>query len=317
VAGAGDAGCHCYGDGEFREQAGRTRHRHASERCKPATGGRNVSGERCRRTAYGHRATRDRATRNRATRNRATRDRATRDRATRNRATRNRATRNRATRDRATRDRAARARATGRPRAADGRDKSSRPPSTRRAGSADRPRGAGRAKDREEYRGLQLRRCHHRQHEPKRGALTAHLVLERSATCAALDVGARRAARQHPSTDIRDQLACGGAGAVAGITATDQGFTGLEDECLHLLSADAQHGCNLRVGLASELEQDQSGALIGREALHVLDHLAEVLAPTDRIRGIEVPPIDDRVVHGDRLLARAQLRQAPVACDRV
>jgi hypothetical protein len=79
----------------------------------------------------------------------------------------------------------------------------------------------------------------------------------------------------------------------------------LEDECLHLLPANAQHGRDLGVGLASELEQDQSGALIGREALHIVDHLAKVLASTDRIRGIEIPSIDDRAVDGDGFLARA------------
>jgi len=86
----------------------------------------------------------------------------------------------------------------------------------------------------------------------------------------------------------------------------------LEDECLHLLSAHAEYGCDLGVGVAPELEQNQCGSLIGWEALHVVEHLAEVLPPVDRVRGVVVPPIEDRVVDTDRLLARAQLGQAPV-----
>ena len=129
-----------------------------------------------------------------------------------------------------------------------------------------------------------------------------------SATRATLDVGTRPAAGQDLAADVCDQLARGRTGTVARVATTDQAFTRLEDECLHLLPTDAQHGRDLGVGLASKLEQNQRGALIGREAVHVVDHLAEVLASTERIGGVEVPAIGHGVVDGDRFLARPELR---------
>jgi hypothetical protein len=185
------------------------------------------------------------------------------------------------------------------------RDRATRHRTTR--DRATRAGAAGRAQGRHEYRGLQLRR-HHRQDERERGALAAHLVLEGSATWATLDVGARPAAGQDLAADVCDQLARGRTGSVARVATTDQPFTGLEDEGLHLLPAHAQHGRDLGVGLASKLEQNQRGALIGREAVHVVDHLAEVFASTERIGGVEVPAIGHRVVDGDRFLARPELR---------
>ncbi len=243
-------------------------HGHATKRRKPSAGGDRIGGQSCSRPPNGDRATRDRATRDRATR----------------------------------------AGATGHPPTADGRDEPGRPRTTRRTRGTNRPRGAARAQGRHEYRSLQLRRRHHRQHEREHRALAAHLVLEGSATWATLDVGTRPAAGQDLAADVCDQLARGRTGTVARVATTDQAFTRLEDECLHLLPADAQHRRDLGVGLASKLEKNQRGAVIGREAVHVVDHLAEVLASTERIGGVEVPAIGHRVVDGDRFLARPELR---------
>jgi len=57
----------------------------------------------------------------------------------------------------------------------------------------------------------------------------------------------------------------------------------LEDERLDLLPADAEHGGNVTVRVVTKLEQHQRRALVRRQPLYVLHHLAQVLAPLDLV----------------------------------
>lgn len=336
MAGASDTGRHRSCHDQLCNDSGGTLRHQPSDGCKASAGSHDITGQGCSRTAGDDcHARRARACACDRPRRTARCHRSGRARATGRSAT---ARGYRSSHTRATRRTSAtrRRRATGRARRTARRDSSGRAcaASPRSAAGGQAAAGEGRAvcacphacccgctaraESRSEYRSLQLGRCHHREEERERGALTAHLLLEGSAARATLDMGAGRAARQDLAADGRNPLAHRRTGTIPRMPTTDQGFTGLEDERLHLLPADAEHRCDLGVGVASELKQDQSGALIGREALHVLEHLAKILALPDLISGAtDIRSIQDRAGDRRRVLARAEFGQASVPRDRV
>ena len=109
------------------------------------------------------------------------------------------------------------------------------------------------------------------------------------------------------------------AGMLASRAAAHQRLPCLEHERLDLLSANAQDGGDLLLRVVAELEQHQRGPLVGGQPLHVVEHLAEVLAPLDLVGEalVERRVGERRMVHADGLPAGAQLRQAAVAGDGV
>jgi hypothetical protein len=58
----------------------------------------------------------------------------------------------------------------------------------------------------------------------------------------------------------------------------------LEDERLDLLPAHAQHDRDVAVRVVAEFKEHQRGALVSRQPLHIVQHLAEFLAPLDLVR---------------------------------
>ncbi|HYB30698.1 MAG TPA: hypothetical protein VEF89_29135 [Solirubrobacteraceae bacterium] len=313
MAGAGDAGRHRNCNDQFCEDSGGTLRCQPSDGCKASAGCHDITGQSCSRTAgddcHARRARACDRPRRTARGYHSGRARATR---------RSGATRRTGATRRSRRDSSGRTRATSRRSAAGGQAAAGE---GRAAPACPHARCRGctaRAEGRSEYRSLQLGRRHHGQEQRERGALTAHLVLEGGAAWATLDMGPGHAPRQDLAADGRNPLARGRTGTITSMPTTDQGLTGLEDERLHLLPADAQHGCDLGVGVAPELKQDQSGALIGWEALHVLEHLAQVLALPDLISGaVYTTPIQDLAAGRDGVLARAEFGQASVPRDRV
>lgn len=158
----------------------------------------------------------------------------------------------------------------------------------------------------------------HRQDEGEGRALVADLALEGLAAGTTIDMGAQKAARRDAPLHHRELLADIAARMLPGGPAPHQRLARLEDERLDLLGPDSQHGGDVLLRVVSELEEDKRGALIGGQALHVIEHLAQVLTALDLVgEALESRMISGELVDADRLAAGAQLRQAPVARDRV
>ncbi len=64
---------------------------------------------------------------------------------------------------------------------------------------------------------------------------------------------------------------------------TEQRLTCLEYQRLHLLLAHPEHRGDFFVRVVPELEENERGALVGRQPSHVVQHLAKVLPPLDLI----------------------------------
>lgn len=96
-----------------------------------------------------------------------------------------------------------------------------------------------------------------------------------------------------------------------------QRLTCLEYQCLDFLSAHPEHCGNFLVRVIRELEENERGALVGRQSLHVIEQLAKVLTALDLIRDtIGGSPIGQYVVALETA-AGTELGQAAVARDRV
>jgi hypothetical protein len=99
------------------------------------------------------------------------------------------------------------------------------------------------------------------------------------------------------------------ARTISSLPAAHERLAGLEDQRLDLLLANSQHLCDFVMRLVAELEQHQRGALVGREPLHVLQHLAQFLAPLDLIgQAVEELSLSRECIVVDDVAARAQLR---------
>ena len=134
-----------------------------------------------------------------------------------------------------------------------------------------------------EHQGLEPAGQRHGQDQRQRGALTADLTLEGCAARAAIDVGARNAPGQDSAPRRCQPLADLRARMLPRPPSTHQRLTRLEDQRLHLLLAHPEHGGDFFVRLIPELEENERGALVGRQPLHVIQHLAKVLPPLDLI----------------------------------
>ena len=136
----------------------------------------------------------------------------------------------------------------------------------------------------------------------------ADLVFEGLAARTAIDVGAQEAARRNAPLHRGQLLANVAARMLPGLAAAHERLARLEDERLDLLRADAQHAGDVLLRVVAELEQDQRGALIGREPLHVVEHLAQVLAPLDLVgETLEDRVVGRQLVDADRVAASPQL----------
>jgi hypothetical protein len=70
--------------------------------------------------------------------------------------------------------------------------------------------------------------------------------------------------------------------------------------------------------VVAELKQRQRGPLVGRQPLHVLEHFAQFFPPLNLVcQAVENRSIHRHFVEIKGVAARAQLRQAAVASDRV
>ncbi len=105
---------------------------------------------------------------------------------------------------------------------------------------------------------------------------------------------------------------------LASVAAADERLASLEDQCLDLLAAYAEHGRDLGVGLISQLEQGQRRTLIRRQALHVGEQLAQLLASLYLHHGC-VPAAEfiEHALAADRFSPGTQLRDAAIARDRI
>jgi hypothetical protein len=96
-----------------------------------------------------------------------------------------------------------------------------------------------------------------------------------------------------------------------------QRLTRLEYQRLHLLLAHPEHGGDFFVRLIPELEENERVALVSRQPVDVIQHLAEVLPPLDLIchavMGCSIccQRVDVEVATG------AELRHAAIARDRI
>jgi hypothetical protein len=143
-------------------------------------------------------------------------------------------------------------------------------------------------------------------------------MLEGRAARAAIDVSPRDAPGQNPPVQRGEPLADLRARTVPGLPAPHERLAGLEDECLHLLSAHFEHIGDLTMGVVAELKQRQRSPLVGRQPLHVLEHLAQLFPPLDLVRqAIESRPIHCHVVEIESVAARTQFGQAAVSSDRI
>jgi hypothetical protein len=126
---------------------------------------------------------------------------------------------------------------------------------------------------------------------------------------------------EHRSTWLRRRLRRGNrldARRVARRACAQQRLTRLEHESLDLLPAHAEDRRDLLVGLVSELEEDEGGPLVVRQALQLRHQLAQLGAPLD----LGGRALDGARARRDRFdagvgPARAQRGQAAVAGDRV
>ncbi len=87
------------------------------------------------------------------------------------------------------------------------------------------------------------------------------------------------AAGHDPAAGRREVLADLCAGTVSRLPAPDQSLACLVDKRLHLFLAHSQHRRDLGLRVVAELEQNQSGSLVKRQALHILEQLAQLLPP--------------------------------------
>ena len=182
----------------------------------------------------------------------------------------------------ACRDRAGRARASGRRTASDGCATTEGGTASARTHPGGRDPTAA-TQRRAEHRSLQLADQPHRKNQRERGPLPAHLVLERCAGRAAIDMGARHAARQDLAVDRCQQLADLRARTIPSLAAAHERLPRLEDERFDLLAANAQHRSDLTVRLVTELKKNQCRALIVRQPLDLLQQLVEFLLPLDLV----------------------------------
>jgi hypothetical protein len=110
------------------------------------------------------------------------------------------------------------------------------------------------------------------------------LPLEGCAARAAIDVGACDAPGQDAATHRRQPLADVCARMLPRAPSTEEPLTCLEYERLDFLSAHPEHSGDFLVRMIRELEQNERGALIGRQPLQVIQHFAKVLPPLDDVR---------------------------------
>ena len=131
-------------------------------------------------------------------------------------------------------------------------------------------------------------------------------------------MGSRLAAGQDPAACRRQARADLRARTIAGLPPPDESLARLEDQRLHLLLAHTENGRDLGLRVVAELEQHERGALIERQPVHVLQQLAELLAPLQLLGwAVERRTICRDSVELDHVPASPQLRQAAVAGDRV
>jgi len=98
---------------------------------------------------------------------------------------------------------------------------------------------------------------------------------------------------------------------------TDQRLTCLEYQRLDFLFAHPEHGGDFLVRMIRELEENERSALVGRQPLQVIQHLAKVLPPLDHVcHTLGGWSICRHVIDID-IAAGAELRQAAVARDRI
>ncbi|HEV3390517.1 MAG TPA: hypothetical protein VG057_15965 [Solirubrobacteraceae bacterium] len=147
--------------------------------------------------------------------------------------------------------------------------------------------------------------------------MTPDLPLEGCAARTAIDVGACHAAGQDAAAHRRQSLADLRARMLPRPTSTGQPLAGLEYQRLDFLFAHAEHSGDFVVRVIGELEQNERGALVGREPLQVIQHLANVLPALDHVchtlpRGSILRHVADIDV-----AASAELRQAAVPRDRI
>ena len=168
-----------------------------------------------------------------------------------------------------------------------------------------------------EHQALELGAQRHGQDQRQRSALTADLSLEGSAVRAAIDVGACNAPWQESALQRCQPLAYLRARIPPRPPSAHQRLTCLEYQRLHLLFAHPEHGGDFFVRLIPELGENERVALVSRQPVDVIQHLAEVLPPLDLIcHAVEGCSICRQRVDVE-VAAGAELRHAAIARDRI
>jgi hypothetical protein len=168
-----------------------------------------------------------------------------------------------------------------------------------------------------EHQALELGGERHGQDQRQRSALTADLSLEGSAARTAIYVRAYDAPRQESGLHRRQPLADLGARILPRPPPAHQRLTRLEDQRLDFLFAHPEHGGDFPVRVIPELKENERGALVGRQPVDVIQHLAEVLPALDLIRNALKGCSICRHGVGVEVAAGAELRHAAVASDRI
>jgi hypothetical protein len=117
---------------------------------------------------------------------------------------------------------------------------------------------------------------------------------------------------------VREPLADLRTGALASAAPAIEPLAGLKNEGLDLVATDSEHARDVLMRVVAKFEKHKRRTLIGGQPLNVLDDLAQLLSARDQARGtIDCRTVSAHPIAVSDLAARAQLRQAAVARDRV
>ena len=131
-------------------------------------------------------------------------------------------------------------------------------------------------------------------------------------------MSAGHAARQDVALDRCQPLTDRCARAIASTLAAHEALAGLEDQCLDLGPGHAKNLGDLAVRVITQLEENQSDALVIRQSPYVIQHLAKVLTPLKATRWtIRARPLKRLVTDANGVVASTELRQTAVPGDHV
>jgi hypothetical protein len=116
------------------------------------------------------------------------------------------------------------------------------------------------------------------------------------------------AAREDLLVSCRELLADLRTGTVPRVSAAEQALAGLVDQSLDLLTSNAQDRRDFVVRMVAEFEQHERCSLFLRQSLHILDHLAQLLAALNLVcQAFEEWTLDGRRYHFVGVVAGADL----------